>query len=42
MNDIEKYIKEHEYMWYGKFKIYLNGKILKIGDGLGYLAEYIS
>mgnify|MGYP002869983381 CR=1 FL=1 len=41
MNDIEKYIKEHEHMWYGKFKTYLNGKILKIGDGLGYLAEYI-
>lgn len=41
MNDMQQYIYDQEKKWFEIFKPYLKGSILKVGDGLGYLTEFM-
>ncbi|MEK7605741.1 MAG: methyltransferase domain-containing protein [Patescibacteria group bacterium] len=41
MNEMQQYIYDQEKKWFEIFKPYLKGSILKVGDGLGYLTEFM-
>jgi len=40
-NEMQKYIFDQEQKWFIKFAPFLRGKILKVGNGLGYFAQFI-
>lgn len=41
MNKLQRYIYEDDNKWFLRMKPFLNGKILKVGNGLGFLSGLI-
>lgn len=41
LNDQQKYIFSEEQRWLQKYRNYLTGSVLKVGNGLGYLSGFI-
>lgn len=41
-NWMQKYIYDQEKKWFSKFQPFLKGKVLKVGNGLGYFASFIA
>lgn len=39
---MQKYIYDQEGKWFSKFQPFLKGKVLKVGNGLGYFAGFIA
>lgn len=39
---MQRYIYNQERRWFLKFQPFLSGKILKVGNGLGYVAKFIA
>ncbi len=41
MSEMQRYIYDQEERWFSKFEPFLKGKVLKVGNGLGYFAGFI-
>lgn len=41
-NEMQKYIYDQEEKWFSKFQPFLKGKVLKVGNGLGYFGSFIA